>query len=273
MRNIIYVACFLLFLFSCGPAKKIEKIENAISKRDTSQVVVVIPEKKVDSFSIVKNIIANLNKVQRIDFKTFAAKIKVDYDGKDESDQLTIYMRIQKDSIIWVSIRGLLDIEGARLEIDKKHVKLMDMQQKTVKYRNISYLQELTNVPLDFYGLQDLIIGNPIFLDSNIVSYKSNGSQLEVLMVGKLFKHLLTLNDNNFQMLHSKLDDADPSRNRTCDITYSSYEKVKDFYFSTERKISVAEQSKLDVDLQFKKYSFDEPETFPFTIPKNYKVL
>jgi hypothetical protein len=182
-------------------------------------------------------------------------------------------MRIQKDSIIWVSIRGLLDIEGARLVIDKKHVKLMDMQQKTVKYRNISYLQELTNVPLDFYGLQDLIIGNPIFLDSNIVSYKSTGSKLEVLMVGKLFKHLLTLDNNNSQMLHSKLDDVDPSRNRTCDITYTGYEKVRDFYFSTERKISVAEQSKLDVDLQFKKYTFDEPQTFPFTIPKNYKVL
>jgi hypothetical protein len=250
----------------------VQKIEDAISKRDTSQIVVV-PEKQVDSFSIVKNIISNLNKVQRINFTTFSAKIKIDYEGNDGSDDLTAYMRIQKDSIIWVSIRGMLDIEGARLEIDKKHVKLMNMLKKTVQYRNISYLQELTHVPLDFYGLQDLLLGNPVFIDSNIVSYKSTGNQLLVLMVGKLFKNLLTLDNNNFQMLHSKLDDTDPSRNRTCDITYGNYEKVKDFYFSTERKISVAEQSKLDVDMQFKKYSFDEPETFPFVIPKNYKVL
>ena len=72
-------------------------------------------------------------------------------------------------------------------------------------------------------------------------------------------------------MLHSKLDDIDPSKNRTADITFSNYDKVNDFYFSTVRKISVAEKSKLDVDLEFKQYSFDQPLTFPFNIPKNYK--
>jgi len=272
MKNIIYILCFFSLMASCRPAKKVQKIEDAISKIDTAQIIVV-PEKKVDSLSIVKNIISNLGKVQRIDFTTFAAKIKIDYEGNDESDQFTAYLRIQKDSLIWVSLCGPLGIEGARMMIDKKHVKLMNMLKKTVQYRNISYLQEITHVPLDFYGLQDMLIGNPVFIDSNIVSYRSTGSELLVLMVGDFFKNLLTLNSNNFQMLHSKLDDTDPSRNRTCDITYDDYEKVNGFYFSTTRKISIAEQAKLDIGLQFKKYSFGEPQTFPFFIPKNYKVL
>ncbi len=260
-----------MVMLSCRPAKKVERIETALSKSDTAKVVVIAP-KVVDSFSIVKNIISNLSKVQRIDFTTFSAKVKVDYEGQDESGQLTAYLRIQKDSVIWVSLRGALGIEGARLMVDKQHVKLMNMLNKTVQYRNVSYLQELTQVPLDFKGLQDIIIGNPIFIDSNIVSYKSNGNQLLVLMIGKLFKNLITLDNTDFRVLHIKLDDVDPSRNRTCDLTFGDYEKVGGFYFSTARKISVAEQSKLDVDLQFKQYNFNEPQTFPFSIPKNYKV-
>jgi len=41
--------------------------------------------------------------------------------------------------------------------------------------------------------------------------------------------------------------------------------------FSTYRKIAVAEKARLDIELTFKQYSFNEPLNFPFSIPKNYK--
>ena len=72
-------------------------------------------------------------------------------------------------------------------------------------------------------------------------------------------------------MQHSKLDDIDPGKNRTADITFSNYDKVNNFNFSTARRISVAEKAKLDINLEFKQYNFDQPQTFPFNIPKNYK--
>jgi len=146
--------------------------------------------------------------------------------------------------------------------------------KKQVQYRTISFLQEVTELPFDFTTLQDLIVGNPVFLDSNIVSYKTNpNNELLVLMVGKLFKHLVTLNNSNFKILHSKLDDIDVTRNRTCDISFNDYETSSGILFSTKRKISVAEKSKLDINLDFKQYTFNEPVTFPFNIPKNYKVV
>jgi hypothetical protein len=39
---------------------------------------------------------------------------------------------------------------------------LMNKLEKTVQYRSIAYLTEITQVPFDFYSLQDLIIGNPV---------------------------------------------------------------------------------------------------------------
>jgi hypothetical protein len=126
-------------------------------------------------------------------------------------------------------------------------------------------------LPFDFSTVQDLILGNPIYLDSNIVSFKKNESSVMLLSTGKFFKHLMTLSNNDFTLEHSKLDDIDIARNRTCDLTYTDYENKNGMQFSTGRKITVAEKSKLDIDMNFKQYSFNETLSYPFSIPKNYK--
>jgi hypothetical protein len=269
MKRIVCIATIIAVLSGCHTAKKVERIEAAISKKDTSQTVIITPEKTIDSFSLVKNIINDISR-HHINFSTFYGKIKIDYEGKDGGDQATASVRIKKDSLIWVSVTGALGIEGLRLLIDKDSVRLMNKLDKTVQYRSISYLQDLTQVPIDFFGLQDIIVGNPVFLDSNIVSFKANQNELLVLMVGKIFKNLITLQNKNFRVIHLKLDDTDPIRNRTCDITLDGYENVNNISFSTIRKITVAERSKLDINLQFKQYSFNQPQTFPFSVPKNY---
>jgi hypothetical protein len=140
-----------------------------------------------------------------------------------------------------------------------------------VQYRSLSYLQELTQLPFDFATVQDLILGNAIYLDSNIVSFKQNESSVLLLTTGKFFKHLMTLSANDYLLQHSKLDDVNITRNRTCDLTYTNYENKNGVLFSKGRKITVAEKSKLDIDMDIRQYSFNETLSFPFAVPKNYK--
>lgn len=271
MKQTIYVILCLVLAASCRPVKKVQNIEATIAKKDSIPPVVVNKaDNAVDSFRIVRDIVEHLSD-SRIDFTTFSAKIKIDYQGKDASDQATAYIRIQKDSLIWISLTGALGIEGYRLLINKDSVRMMNKLDKTIQYRTIAYLQDLTEVPLDFYSLQDVIIGNPVFIDSNVVSYTNNDKELLVLMVGKVFKHLISLDKNGYRVTHSKLDDTDAMRNRTCDITYEGYENTGKYYFSAKRRITVAEKSKFDVDVEFKNYVFDRPQDYPFSIPKNYK--
>jgi len=267
-KYLLYTIVLLSMIAGCRPAKKVQRIEQSISKKDTAATVIVTPA--IDSFTIVKNIVDSLHN-QRIDFNTFSAKMKVEYEGKESADQATAYVRIQKDSIIWMSLTGALGIEGYRLMIDKDSFMLMNKLQKTVQYRSIAYLKELTQVPFDFYSLQDLIVGNPVFIDSNVVSYKNTNDELLILMVGNIFKNLLTIENKDHLVRHSKLDDVNPIRNRTCDLTYDNYESNGNFSFSTNRRISIAEKSKLDINVEFKQYNFNKPQDYPFNIPKNYK--
>jgi len=268
-KYFFYTIVLFSMIAGCRPAKKVQRIEQSLSKKDTTATVIITPA--IDSFSIVKNIVDSLNK-QRIEFNTFSGKMKVEYEGKEAGDQATAYVRIQKDSVIWMSLTGALGIEGYRLMINKDSFMLMNKLEKTVQYRSIAYLTEITQVPFDFYSLQDLIIGNPVFIDSNVVSYKNNNNELLILMVGDIFKNLLTIENDNHQIMHSKLDDVNPIRNRTCDLTYDNYENNGKFNFSTKRRISIAEKSKLDINVEFKQYNFNKPQDYPFNIPKNYKV-
>ena len=271
---------FLFFIaitaltFSCKTVKKTQHIQEAITKKDTNQTIVIKESPKVDSAAIVKDILGKVLR-SKINFNTFNAKIKVSYEGPQKSDNYTVYLSMKKDSIILIKVTGtVLGIRGLGLQAKVKKDSVVVVQyagEQSVMYKSISYLQEVTEIPFDFSTLQDIIIGNPVFLDSNVVSYKAGSSQLLVLMVGDLFKHLLTLDNTDYKILHSKLDDVDLQRNRTCDITLSAYQPMGPFQFATYRKISVSEKSQLDIFLDFKEFTLNEPLKYTFEIPKKFR--
>lgn len=275
MNKQLLVGCTLLLvvIFSCRTTKNTHNIQTAITKKDTTQVVTVAEEKSIDSFAVVKEIL-NQTINHKINFSTFYAKIKVDYESPSDSRKLTAYTYMQKDSVIYIRLVGsFLGItkEGVVAKITKDSVTVINKIDKIVQKRTIAYLQEVTQIPFDFSTIQDVIIGNPVYIDSNIVSYRNSLDDFSVLMLGNLFKHLITLDKNDFKVLHSKLDDIDVFKNRTCNITYSDYVEAFGVKFSTKRKFSVSEKTKLDVWLDFKQYTFNEPLTYMFNIPKNYK--
>jgi hypothetical protein len=176
-----------------------------------------------------------------------------------------------KDSTIWISANAILGIEAMRLLITKDSVKLLNKLEKIYTARSIDYLREMTSLPLDLYTLQDMIIGNPVYLDSNIVHYSTGNGVVNLVSLGQFFKNLLTLNESDKTVIHSKLDDINPLKSRTADLSYSEYENKKGPRFPTKRQIAVSEKGRLEIKLDFKNYTFDQEVQFPFSIPKNYK--
>jgi hypothetical protein len=228
----------------------------------------------VDSAAIVRDIMGKVAQ-QKINFKTFNAKIKVDYEGAEKKDDYTVYLSMVKDSVILIRVKGTflgIAAEGLQAKVTRDSVVLVQkVGDKSVTKRSIAYLQEVTEIPFDFMSLQDLLIGNPIFFSNNLVSYKANDNQLLVTMVGDLFKNLINIDNSTQRILFSKFNDVNALRNRTCDITYGNFQPLGTYSFAADRKISMSEKSKLDIFLDFKEYSIDDPIKYSFEIPKNYK--
>lgn len=272
MKNFAALGILIMltgFIFSCRSTKS---IQTAMSKKDTVQLNVPDSAAKKDSIRFINRVSSEVEK-NRVEFTTFSAKIKVDFQGSDgKKNDFNAFVRLKKDSVLWVSINALLGIEAFRVLITPDSVKVLNKLDKVVQLRSVSYLQEITKLPFGFQELQDIIIGNPIYFNNNIVSYKVETGTVSVLHVGDVFKHLLTLHPENYQITHSKLDDIDPVKARTASITYGDYEMRDNKPFSTYRRITLSEKSKLDIEMKYRQFDFNVPLNFPFNIPKNYKL-
>ena len=275
MSRFFYFLLFSLVVVGagCRSAKKIQKVISTPRKDTIQHVFEKTEDPHADSVKFMGQTFDRLQK-NRINFNTFSAKMKVNYEGGDgKGYDFTAYLHMKRDSIIWIRIDAILGVEAFRILITPDSFKMINKlgKKKELIQRSVDYLRELAKLPLDFRTMQDLLIGNPVYLDSNIAFYRSEDAGISLLSIGALFKNYTTLNKNDYTIRHGKLDDVDLMRALTCDMTYGDYEQVDSIRFSTYRKISIAEKSKLDIEISFKQYNFNEALSFPFPIPKNSK--
>lgn len=268
MTRFLFLIAIIALLASCRSTRTISK---AVAKKDTTARVAAPQKSGVDTQQLIQTTLAQLQN-NHINYQTFNAKVGVDYKGTDgKSYSVNANVKMYKDSAIWISANAMLGIEAMRLLVTRDSVKLLNKLEKEYTARSIGYLQEVTSLPLDLYTLQEMIIGNPVFLDSNIVQYSTGNGVVNLVSLGRFFKNLLMLNQADKSIIHSKLDDTDPRRSRTAELWYNDYDTKRGVLFPTKRQIVVSEKGRLDIKLDFKSYAFNESVEFPFSIPKNYK--
>jgi hypothetical protein len=274
MKRVYYIAVAVVLLMAFTACRSTKKIQQAIIKKDTVAVVIpdVLPTHE-DTMQMVNELLTNVQK-NRIEFNTFSAKIKVDYsNSKGKQPDFIANIRMLKDSLIWISLSNDIGIEGIRVLITKDSIKVLDKLANTYRVRPLSAIQEVSQIPFAFADLQNLLVGNPVFFNKDsITSYTRNANGYILLSIDPVFKNLVSIG-NGFLVEKSKLDDNDPALNRTCDLNYTDYENKRGPMFSAYREISIIQQNKLEVQMKFRDYKFNEELSFPFTIPKKFKRI
>ncbi|MDQ6843754.1 MAG: DUF4292 domain-containing protein [Bacteroidota bacterium] len=272
IRQLFIIFFGAILLHAASGCRSTKKLQTAVNKKDTLLTVNTATAKN-DS---IKGAADYLNALQknRINFTTFTSKIKVQYeDTKGKQPDFNAFVRLYSDSVLWVSISAtFLGIEAFKILITKDSIIILNKLDKQVEYHPFSYIEQITHIPLNFSTMQDLLIGNPIYVGDSIVNYRQTENHILIATAGKFFKNLITISADNKLIERSKLDDIDLSQNRTADLTYGDYEKNNDIFFSTYREITVAEKTKVDINLLFKQYEFNKELSFPFIIPRNYKT-
>lgn len=269
--RLVLLACYGMIYLTTG-CRSTKKLNTAVSKRDTT-IFADSQQSNNDSLQGAKSILKTIEN-DRIRFTTFSSKIKVEYeDSKGKQPDFNAFIRLYSDSVLWVSINAtFLSIEAFRILITKDSITIVNKLDKVVEYHPFNYIEEITHIPLTFSTLQDIIVGNPIYIGDSVISYKQTGNHLLIATIGKFFKNLITVSADNSLIERSKLDDLDVSQNRTADITYTGYEKNGNLNFATGREITVAEKTKVHINLSYKQYEFNKELSFHFVVPPNYKT-
>ena len=267
LKNSLYIFLFLLTA-ACANVKKVQVIQDALTVKVLPDSAALAEKARLDSVLMVEGIVHNIAHT-KIAFNTMNAKLRMDYETSKNKDSYIANLSIQKDSGMYITIRGAMGVIGLKAYISKDSVVLIFPLSKKTERHPLSYLQEVVKIPLNYQTIEDLIIGNPIFMDStDIISYKVINEKLQVSLMGKLFKNLIILSEDNTKLVQLKLDDVDVTKHRTCDISYSQHTLVKNVQFPLLRAISINAQTKLDIGMEIKEFNFDEPLKYTFSVPK-----
>jgi hypothetical protein len=271
LKNIFLLTAVLIFSIVFTSCHSTRKVSQPVISKDSTAVTA--PDKANDSAAKVSDLLKHFSD-NRINYNSFSAKIKVEYtDSKGKQPDVNAFVRMQKDSVIWMSLNAtFLSVEAFRILMTKDSIYILNKLERTCEIKPISYLEQVVKIPLDLSTMQDLIIGNPIFIGQRVTAYSEAGNSILLTLVGDLFKNALVISSSTNVVERSVLDDVNITSTRTANLFYSNYETKDGKSFSTNRQITVTDKTKVDVKMDYKQYDFNGDLSFPFTIPPNYKV-
>lgn len=267
LRTLTLLLC--LIFIGCRSSRKMQQI---IDVKETPPVVALTPgveTSRDDSMQLIQDILTRVDS-NRINFNTFSAKIKLDHAEDGKKNELTVFVRMRKDSVIWLSINAILGIEAMRVMITPDSVKVMDKLNKRAFGFQIGYLEEIVGLPVDFATVENIFVGNPIIGSDTAEAYIPGPGTIGLLFRRETLRNLLTLSTDNLLMLSARIDEPDVKFGRACLITHGNYEQKNGRFFPLFRSFSFTGRMKMEVKMDFKQYGFNEPLSFPFSIPAGY---
>lgn len=267
MQRIVFIIIVfgLMGGIGCRTAKKAQHIvkDSAVS---SSPAVKLSP---ADSAALLKQQLMNVANAP-FNFNTFYGRAKASFSSPQASGNATVYIKMLKDSIIWISITGPLNIEGARVLVTPDSVKIINKLENTVQLSSIEHLQKITKLPLGFSDFQNIILGKTVLGEGN--HYEIKRDSITVSDSDEVLRAVYSFTKNGFLLGQSNFQTINNSDVTGANIFYNDYRMVDSTNFSASRDIAVSGKSPATLTLNFKEYNFNQPLSFVFTISKNYRV-
>ena len=225
---------------------------------------------EVDAKMTAKELIKqNKNSIAR--FKTFQAKVKIDYTQDNKTQGYTVNLRMEKDKVIWInSVLGL-----ARVMITPNQVSFYDKINNQYFDGDYRLLSDLLGVELDFKKVENLLLGEAIFnlkADNYAISTQENSYVLQPKEQQSVLELFFLLNPGHFKMDSQQF--YQPLKRRILEVDYKSYQKVNKQIFPENLKIiAVEDTEEVTIEMEYRSVSLNEDLRFPFKIPSGFKEI
>lgn len=218
--------------------------------------------------------LVELHKKSEAKFTTLATRVQVNFDDGSTSQSMTVSLRMEKDKAIWISA-SILGITMAKMYITPQHVSYYETIGKTYFDGDFSLLSDWLAVKVDFYMVQNILLGNSVFnLYENqyTISVTDSNYRLTPKSNNPLMQHLFLVNPLNFKMASQQI--MQPEEQRILRVDYLSYQPAGNYIFPKEIKIDAIEiNNQTKITLDFRQIDLNARISFPFKIPNGYEEL
>ncbi len=204
----------------------------------------------------------------QFEFDNLETKFNIKVEGNN-SIGLKGQMRMQNDSVIWISLSLKLGIEVARVMITEDSVKFINRTEKTYLSESINGLKDRLPIETSLHFLQDLLIGNNIHFNEKYKatiednSYKLTSDRDTFWVTPKTFKvkeHELQSSMANSQQLIAK-------------IYYDNFQKINGRLLPTKIILDADDIFDLNIEIDYSEIKVGEKLEFPFNISKKYSRI
>ena len=247
--NSVAVLLVLVLGFSCGASKKLGNKDANLSSTEL----------------LVRRIEA-----KQIKAKTFDARAKIDFRSQDISMSGNARIRMQKDSVVWVTL-SKLGFEVVRALITADSVRILDRINNEYSVYGLDHLSKEYQLPGNLLMIQQVILGNPFFL-SRRFTCTTEGDRYLLSDVGSGKEIKMSIETSALRLRN--LQYLEPEATRSLNLNLEEYNAANDKQdFSYLRKFVVdsRETGKVEVNIQFTQVELNVPISMPFDIPQRFK--
>jgi hypothetical protein len=219
-------------------------------------------------------------------FDQFSAKFNVTYDVDGKKTSVSGNLRIESDSIIWISITPALGIEAVRFMLTPDSIKFINRLSNTYFVHDFAYINQLLNKSLDYDMAQAFLIGNDFSLyETNTFKASVENQQYKLSTVNrrKIRRYVrrseddisipiqsIWLDPESFKISKVLLKEAERDSRRFV-ANYNEFEKVDEKLIPTNLDFRVeTDDKKIRIEIHYTKIQLNQNQTYPFRIPENY---
>lgn len=209
-------------------------------------------------------------------YNWFSFRAKIDIEDKNiPLTEASLNCRSRKDSLLWISITGLMNVEGARVLVtpDSLHL-LQKIGKKQYLKRPVSFLSNLIPASVGFEDMENLLAGNGFLLDTTNCLLREVKKE-EFTLVSRIgtVESKLTYDNKSFRL--KKVILTDPLKEQTVEVLYLSYEPLEDGQnFSMHREVNLyTPKDTSHYSIKYYKQKVNYPTKFPFKVSSKYEKI
>ena len=244
------------FSFSC-------KTKKTVAEQSVSKEALVNTKSK----EIIKKHYENV-----LSFRTASIRTSASYEDKNQSVSIGADIRIKKDEIIWINVK-FVGIPMAKVLITPNRVSYFEKKNSTYFDGDYSILTKMLGTELDFQKVQNLLLGRPIdnlTKEDFIAEVADNLFQLKSKNKTDIEK-AFSFETANYLLKKQFINQT--SKNRNVLVNYPSFTNQDNMFLPTGVSIVANQKDQIKIDIEYKKITFNEDLTYPYSIPDGYSQI
>ena len=246
----VFMVSALLFLSACSSSRKVVG-ESAVKPMTTT--------------ALIRN-----HYQGELNFKTLRGRIKVDYSNGKSTQGTSLSFRMEKDKAIWISA----PLGMFKAYLTPERISFYNKIDKEYFEGDFDFLEQMLGVELAFDQVQKLLLGDAIVqLDRRRFDSEILGKQyrLEPRIQDALFDLMILIDPATFKVALQQVNR--PQANQSFEVGYT-YQQVGTRVLPAKVLVKASlPRSQSIIDLDYRQMEFDQNLSFPYRIPKGYKLI